>query len=107
MLGAREDEGVVDACGVRGGGEEGCVQEGFQWRAAGDVGVEVDAAEVVEEQVAEDVGALDGLWVGEVVGEDVGVVGEDEGCGVVVGPELVVPGWVEGCAALAGGDVFG
>lgn len=43
---------------------------------------------MVEEEVAEGVDALDGVWVGEVGGEEGRVVGGEEGEGGFVCPEL-------------------
>ena len=74
VAGAGEDEGVVHAGGVGAGGDERDGAEGVEGRETCDVHVEVDAAEVVEQGVAEDVGALDALAVVVVVREDVWVV---------------------------------
>lgn len=46
---------------------------------------------MVEEEVAEGVDALDGVWVGEVGGEEGRVVGGEEGEGGFVCPEAIFP----------------
>lgn len=56
-----------------------------------DVEVGVDATELVEDEVAHGVGALDGVGVGVEMGEEPGKVVADEGAVVFVGPEFVGP----------------
>jgi len=94
MLGSGEDEGVVDARWVRARRDKGHVQERVYGDAAGDIDVEVDATVVVEQEVAEDVCALDGLRITLVVREDAWVVGADEGGGIVICPKHVFPVWM-------------
>lgn len=103
---AGEDEGVVHASRVGAGGDEGDVAEVVQRLEARHVHVEVDAAEMVEQGVAQDIGALDALLVAAVVWEDVRVVLGHERIRALVGPEIVRPVRVHGPAALDRGLIL-
>lgn len=101
---AGEDEGVVHAGWVGAWRDPGEIREGsasvrrdrsIECNAAGNVEVEVDASEVMEQGVSEDVGTLDVLLVAGVVGKDVRVVLRDEGGRVVVVPHVERPFWVK------------
>ena len=84
-LGGRHDI-VADTPGHRLGEQRAVVQERRQVASASDVKVEVDAAVVVEQEIADRVGALDRVRVGRVGGEEPRVFGYEERDGCVVSP---------------------
>jgi len=89
MAGAGAQRVVADARGRRAACPGRVCEEGVQRARGLDVEVEVDAAVVGEDEVAEGVDALDGVGVGGVGGEEPGVLGGDEVEGGFVCPELV------------------
>ena len=113
---SRQNESVVDAGGVGGRCQEWNFKKGIQIHETGDVHVEVDAAVVMQQKVAEDVGPLDCLavpYVGLVHFRSVverilllRVVFADPIGGVVFCPEQVCPIGVQRHAALACGLVL-
>jgi len=117
VFGSRQNKGVVDAGGVGGGSQEWDLKEGIQVHATSDVHVKVDAAVVVQEKVAKDVGPLNRLavlYVGLVhlwgIVERIPFLGivlaYPSGC-VIFRPELVLPVGVKSNAAVACSFVFG
>jgi hypothetical protein len=89
MARRRPQRVVADARGRRAARPGGVLEEGVEGARGLDVEVEVDAAVVGEDEVAEGVDALDGVGVGGVGGEEPGVFGGDEVEGGFVCPELV------------------
>ena len=82
-------EGVVgDSCGDGEASEGGELEEGVEGAVRDEVEIEVDAAIVVEEEVADCVGALDRIGIGIVNWDEGRVVFLDEGVGRIVCPEL-------------------
>jgi len=117
VFGSRQNEGVVDAGGVGDGRQEWNLEEGIQVHTTCDVHVKVDAAVVVQEKVAKDVGPLNRLavlYVGLVhlwgVVERIPflriVLAYPSGC-VIFCPELVLPVGVKSNAAVACIFIFG
>lgn len=109
MAGLSRDKGIVDAGRVSAGRHVGQADNGrrVERHTTGDIEVDVDAARVVQQSIAQDVGALDVLGVAGVVRQDVGVELGDKGRGIDVGPQLVLPVWVQIGAAGDGGLVLG
>jgi hypothetical protein len=116
MARSRDYESVVDAGRVGGRCQKWGSEQIIQILMTGDVHVEVDAAVVVQEKVAKDVGSLNRLavlYVGLVhlwsVVERIlllGIVFADPvGC-IFVGPEFVLPVGVQRGAAIARRFVF-
>jgi hypothetical protein len=116
VSGSRQDECVVDAGRVGGRCQEWDVKKEIQVHKTGDVDIEVDAAVVLQQKIAEDVGPLDRLgvvYVGLVhlwsVVEWVlllrVVFAYPIGC-VLVCPENVLPVGVQSHAGIACGLVF-
>lgn len=101
----RQDEGVVDARGKGAGRQPREMQETVQRSPALQIQVQVHAAEVVEEEISQDVCALDGLRVAHVVAQEVWVVGRYElRCGGIC-PQVEGPVFVEVLAACHGVSV--
>ena len=67
------------------------MEEIVQWLKAGQVEVKVDAAVMVEDEVAEDVAALYGLCVGSVILVELRVLRVDPFGGNVFCPKPVLP----------------
>ena len=63
-------------------------EEGIEASVAAVIEVDVDATVVGEDEVADCVGALDGLCVGVERGEKPRVLGCNQGAGLIIGPEL-------------------
>lgn len=88
MPGSRE-ENVVGYAG--GSGETGERREAEQRRerpVGDEVEIEINSAVMVEEEVAQGIDALDGIWVGKVRGEEVRIASFDEFETGFVCPEL-------------------
>lgn len=83
-----EHEVVADADGDRLGEDDGVLEERVEWAVAAYVEVEVDAAVVVQHEVADGVGALDVVLVAVEGGEEPGVFVGDERARGLVCPEL-------------------
>jgi len=82
-------EGVVgDSCGDSEASEGGELEEGVESAVRDEVEIKVYPAVVVEEEVADCVGALDGMRVRVVNWDEGRVVFLDEGVGRIVCPEL-------------------
>lgn len=80
------------------------MEEIVQWLSAGQVEVKVDAAVMMEDEVAEDVAALYGLGVGSVVLVELRILGVDPFGGNVFRPKpvlLAFLAFVHGCACAA------
>nr|POE76215.1 hypothetical protein CFP56_59694 [Quercus suber] len=91
MLGHGAHDIVADA-GGDGAAEEGRVgEQGLERAVAAVVHVDVDAPVVGEDEVADGVGALDGILVALEGLEEPRVLLRDEVCGALVRPQLVLP----------------
>jgi hypothetical protein len=86
--GCGAEEVVGDSCGGGEAGEGGELKEGVEGAVWDKVKIEVDPAVVVEQEVADCVGALDGMRVRVVDWDEGGIVFLNEGVGGVVCPEL-------------------
>lgn len=80
------------------------MEEIVQWLMAGQIQVEVDAAVMMEDEVAEDVAALYCLRIGSVVLVELRILGVDPFGGDIFRPKpvlLAVLAFVHGCARAA------
>lgn len=80
---------VADSCGEGAACPGWVAEEWVESPVAAVVEVDVDAAVVGEDEVADGIGALDGEVVAVEVGEGPGVFGCYEVAGFCVGPELL------------------
>ena len=88
-----------------GAADPGAVgEEGVETSLAPVVEVEIDAAVVGEDEVADGVGALDRVRVGDEGFEEPGIFFLDEGVALLIRPQNVFVVWVEVYAGLLGGE---
>jgi len=80
--------GVRDTCRVRATCKERVAKKRVEGSHRGDVEVQADAAEVVEQDMPNCVGTLDGVQVRSAYGEEQGVLCCEKVKGRGVGPEL-------------------
>lgn len=79
---------VGDACRLGEASESGKGQQRCYAEVGRDVEIEVDPAVVMEEEIADRIGALDGVRIGDVGREEGGIVCLNEGERIVICPEL-------------------
>ena len=103
----RRAHDVVADSGRDGAAEPGRVgEQRVEAALTAVVEIDVDAAVIGEDEVADGVGALDVVFVAVEGGEEPGVFFRDEGAGFGVGPEDIFVVWVEVDAGLLGFKPF-